>query len=386
MHHVMVVYGTRPEAIKLAPLVSALARDVRFRTTIAVTGQHRAMLDQVNALFDIVPDIDLDIIQPRQSLEDITCRALQGLAPVLTEHTPHCVLVQGDTTTAFAAALAAFYRRLPVVHLEAGLRTSVADDPFPEEMNRRLATQLAALHLAPTPRARDNLLAENVHPDSVVVTGNTVIDALHDVVSRTKPRPIAGLEQIGDRRVVLVTAHRRESWGAPMARAGRAIATLAERFPDVAFVLPLHLNPVVREALIPAVSSCPNVYLTEPMAYLDFAHMLNRCDLALTDSGGVQEEAPSLGKPVLVMRDTTERPEAVESGTVRLVGTDEQAIVDGVTRLLTDPDAYDRMAKAINPYGDGRAAPRAVDAIGYMLGVGERPDEFGVVVPSGGEP
>lgn len=376
MHHVLVVYGTRPEAIKLAPLVSAIRADSRLRATVAVTGQHREMLDQVNTLFGISPDADLDIIRPRQTLEDITSRTLQGLAPVLEQERPDCVLVQGDTTTALASALAGFYHHVPVVHLEAGLRTDRPDDPFPEEMNRRLTSQLATLHLAPTPRSRTNLLREGIAAESVVVTGNTVIDALHDVIGRTPARHVPGLGDVGDRRVVLVTAHRRESWGEPMARAGRALAILAERFPDVAFVLPLHLNPVVREVLVPAVRGCENVLLTEPLDYLDFAHLIHRCTLALTDSGGVQEEAPSLGKPVLVMRETTERPEAVDAGTVRLVGTDVGAIVDGVTELLTDAAAYARMANAVNPYGDGQAAPRAVAAIAHLFGIGDRAEDF----------
>lgn len=376
MHHVLVVYGTRPEAIKLAPLVSAMRADSRLRATVAVTGQHREMLDQVNTLFGITPDADLDILRPRQTLEDITSRTLQGLAPVLEAERPDCVLVQGDTTTALASAMAGFYHHVPVVHLEAGLRTDRPDDPFPEEMNRRLTSQLSTLHLAPTPRSRTNLLREGVAANSIVVTGNTVIDALHDVIDRTPARRVPELDDLADRRVVLVTSHRRESWGEPMARAGRALAILAERFPDVAFVLPLHLNPVVREVLVPAVRGRKNVLLTEPLDYLDFAHLIHRCTLALTDSGGVQEEAPSLGKPVLVMRETTERPEAVDAGTVRLVGTDVGAIVDGVTELLTDKVAYSRMANAVNPYGDGHAAPRAVAAIAHMFGIGDRAQEF----------
>jgi len=334
------------------------------------------MLDQVNTLFGITPDADLDILRPRQTLEDITSRTLQGLAPVLEAERPDCVLVQGDTTTALASAMAGFYHHVPVVHLEAGLRTDRPDDPFPEEMNRRLTSQLSTLHLAPTPRSRTNLLREGVAANSIVVTGNTVIDALHDVIDRTPARRVPELDDLADRRVVLVTSHRRESWGEPMARAGRALAILAERFPDVAFVLPLHLNPVVREVLVPAVRGRKNVLLTEPLDYLDFAHLIHRCTLALTDSGGVQEEAPSLGKPVLVMRETTERPEAVDAGTVRLVGTDVGAIVDGVTELLTDKVAYSRMANAVNPYGDGHAAPRAVAAIAHMFGIGDRAQEF----------
>jgi len=373
---VLVIYGTRPEAIKVAPVVAALRGSQNLAPVVAVTGQHREMLDQVNVLFDITPKHDLDIIAPRQRLEDITSRTLHGLIPVFEAEAPDCVLVQGDTTTCFAAALSAFYHQVPVVHLEAGLRTDHVYDPYPEEINRRLTTRLSSLHLAPTPTSRNNLQREGVDGDSIVVTGNTVIDALHSVVSRTDHTPITGLPDLRGRRVVLITAHRRESWGAPMARAGRAIARLSRTFPDVVFVLPAHLNPVVREVLLPAVAGLENVLVTEPMAYLDFARVMSLSEVVLTDSGGVQEEAPSLGKPVLVMRETTERPEAVDAGTVRLVGTDEDLIVDGVTELLTDPAAYARMAQAVNPYGDGLAAGRCVRAIEHLLGLGERPDEF----------
>jgi UDP-N-acetylglucosamine 2-epimerase (non-hydrolysing) len=376
MPTVLVVYGTRPEAIKMAPVIAGLQASHHLRPVVAVTGQHRAMLDQVNDLFGIVPEHDLDIIAQRQTLQDVTTRALRGLADVIADVRPDLVLVQGDTTTAFVAALAAFYAKVPVAHLEAGLRTADRYNPFPEEMNRRLTTQLADLHLAPTPTSRANLLHDGVDPSAVFVTGNTVIDALLDVVSRGLPAENPALDGIAGRRVVLVTAHRRESWGAPMANTARAVARLARSFPDIAFLLPAHLNPAVREVLLPPLAGLHNVVVTEPLGYGDFAGAMNRADVVLTDSGGVQEEAPSLGKPVLVMRETTERPEAVDAGTVRLVGTDEELIVTEVTRLLTDADAHRAMARAVNPYGDGHAAGRCVQAIAHHFGLAERPPDF----------
>jgi UDP-N-acetylglucosamine 2-epimerase (non-hydrolysing) len=379
MRTVMAVYGTRPEAIKMAPVLQELERSRWLRPVVAVTGQHRDMLDQVHRLFGVVPDHDLDIIQPRQSLEGITSRVLLGLKPLMEQERPDAVLVQGDTTTCFAAALSAFYQQVPVVHLEAGLRTDDRYNPFPEELNRRLATQLASLHLAPTSTSRANLLRDGVAPETVVTTGNTVIDALLNVVKSRRTSLRTELEMLKDRRVVLVTAHRRESWGEPMRRSARALARLSDRFPDVCFLLPAHLNPVVREALLPVLRGQPNVVVTDPLDYGDFAAVMGLAELILTDSGGVQEEGPSLGKPVLVMRETTERPEAVTAGTVRLVGTDEDVIVDEVTRLLTDEAAYHRMARAVNPYGDGRAAARCVRAIEHHFGFAERPDEFAPV-------
>lgn len=376
MRRVLVVYGTRPEAIKMAPVVRAMARSPRLEPVVAVTGQHREMLDQVNALFGIEPDHDLDIIQPRQTLEDITTRTLQGLRGVVDEVAPDALLVQGDTTTCFAAALGAFYHQVPVFHLEAGLRTDNRYNPFPEELNRRLTTQLASLHLAPTATSRSNLERDAVDPEDIVVTGNSVIDALLDVVGRKAPIARPELEALRGRRVVLITAHRRESWGEPMRRSGKAIARLASEFADVTFVLPAHLNPVVRETLLPLVEGCENVLVVNPLDYADFAGLMNLSTVVLTDSGGVQEEAPSLGKPVLVMRDTTERPEAVDAGTVRLVGTDEERIVEEVASLLTDESAYAAMARAVNPYGDGAAAPRCVAAMEHFFGLGPAPVEF----------
>ena len=334
------------------------------------------MLDQVNELFGIVPAHDLDIIRPRQQLEGVTVRSLEGVAGVLREKKPDAVLVQGDTTTCFAAALAAFYQKVPVVHLEAGLRTGDVYNPFPEEMNRRLTTQLAAIHLAPTPTSKANLLADGVASATIHITGNTVIDALLDVVSRDLPQGNSDVLSVAGRRMILVTAHRRESWGEPMARTARALARIARAFPDVVLLLPAHLNPVVREVLLPPLEGLGNVLVTEPLAYGDFAMAMASATVVLTDSGGVQEEAPSLGKPVLVMRETTERPEAVTAGTVRLVGTDEDLIFDSVSSLLTDQVAYKAMAQAVNPYGDGLASERAVRAIEHLFGLGNRPSDF----------
>jgi UDP-N-acetylglucosamine 2-epimerase (non-hydrolysing) len=376
---VLVAYGTRPEAVKVAPLVLALRESPLFTPVVAVTGQHRSMLDQVNEVFGITPDVDLDIHAAGQTLGDVTTRSLGGFEGVLAEHRPDAVVVQGDTTTTFSVALAGFYARVPVVHMEAGLRTNDVSSPFPEEINRRLTTQLAALHLAPTPQSRANLLAEGVDPARVHVTGNTVIDALQWTAGRGLPYGDPALDDLdaSDRRVLLVTAHRRESWGVPMQAVGRALARLARRYPDLLVVLPVHRNPVVRKALLPFVAALPNVRVTEPLAYGGFCRLLARADLVLTDSGGVQEEAPSLGKPVLVLRDTTERPEAVAAGTARLVGTDEELVVATVSTLLDDPDAYARMAQAVNPYGDGRAAERTVAALAHFFGIGARPEEFG---------
>jgi UDP-N-acetylglucosamine 2-epimerase (non-hydrolysing) len=376
---IMVVYGTRPEAVKVAPLIRSLATSPMFTALVTVTAQHRSMLDQVNEVFGIKPDFDLDIHQPGQTLSGITTRALGGVQMLLARERPDAVVVQGDTTTVFAAALAAFYEQIPVVHLEAGLRTADPRAPYPEEINRRLATQLADLHLAPTATSRANLLAENVDPAAVVVTGNTVIDALQWAVERpfSHSRPeLAELETSGA-PVLLVTAHRRESLGRPLREVGHALARIARSHRDLRIVFPIHRNPLVRDAVLPAVGHIPNVTVTEPLPYGEFAHLMNRAALILTDSGGVQEEGPSLGTPVLVMRDTTERPEAVRAGTVRLVGTDEDLIVKTVGQLLADPAAYAAMANAVNPYGDGHAAERAVAALAHHLGLGPPAEEFG---------
>lgn len=372
MARVMVVYGTRPEAIKLAPVVTALQRSEHLDVIVAVTGQHRAMLDQVNGLFGIEPDLDLDVILPRQELYRVTQRILDGLTGPIREVAPDIVVVQGDTTTTFVAALAAFYEQISVAHVEAGLRTHERYNPFPEELNRRLTSQLTSLHLAPTAGSRANLLADGIHPEDIVVTGNTVIDALLDVVARRLPLENPALDVLDGGPAVLVTTHRRESWGEPMARTANAVARLAKEFPEVRFLLPAHLNPVVREVILPPLEGMENVTVTDPLSYSDFAYAMDRCSIMLTDSGGVQEEAPSLGKPVLVLRENTERPEAVTAGTVKLVSTDEDRIVKEVSTLLTDPTAYDAMARAVNPYGDGYAAPRILGATEEFLGLGER--------------
>lgn len=376
---VMLVYGTRPEAIKMAPVVKELTHHPALRPIVVVTGQHREMLDQVNRVFGIVPDHDLNIISPGQSLTEITVRSLTGLEPLLKSERPDLVLVQGDTTTCFAAALASFYQQIPVAHLEAGLRTDNRYNPFPEEINRRLTTQVASLHLAPTSIARNNLLASGVDPAAIVVTGNTVIDALLEVTASEHPISDPTLAALASARVsplLLVTSHRRESWGEPLTRTASAIARLVRAFPDLHVLLPAHRNPIVRDALLPTLGGLDRVHVTEPLDYPDFCRALQLATIVLTDSGGVQEEAPALGKPVLVLRETTERPEAVQTGAARLVGTDPEAIVTETTRLLTDAGHFQSMIQAGNPYGDGRAAQRAVGAMAHLLGLGDAPDEF----------
>jgi UDP-N-acetylglucosamine 2-epimerase (non-hydrolysing) len=374
----MTVYGTRPEAIKVAPVIRALEDSDILDSVTVVTGQHREMLDQVNEIFEIVPDHDLDIFQHGASLSQIVARVLTGLDPLLEAEKPAAVIVQGDTSTSTAAALAAFHRQIPVVHLEAGLRSGNIMSPFPEEANRKLTSQIAALHLAPTQTSKSNLLGESVDEESVVVTGNTVIDALLTTVERKTPFTDPALEDLADsgRRVLLVTTHRRENWGGAMEGVGRALARLAQLFPDMEIVLPAHRNPVVREAVLPQLEGLGNVTVTEPLPYGEFTRLLSLATVVLTDSGGVQEEAPSLGKPVLVMRENTERPEAVDAGTVKLIGTDEERIVRDVSHLLTDTQAYQTMARAMNPYGDGLAAARSVQAIGHLFGLRSRADQF----------
>jgi UDP-N-acetylglucosamine 2-epimerase (non-hydrolysing) len=371
---VLVVLGTRPEAIKLAPVLEQLAGSDQLVATLVSSAQQQHLVDQALEPFGLRPDIDLEIERTDGSLQELTAAVVTALPPVLADVAPDIVLVQGDTTTTFVAALAAFYAQIPVVHLEAGLRTDDPAAPFPEEINRRLTTDLASLHLAPTASAAANLERAGVRRDAVVVTGNTVIDALHGVLRRDLPLHDQRLLALaGDpRRLVLVTTHRRESWAA-MPQLAEALATLAQERPDVLLLLPLHPNPVVRDVLSARLGGLDNVLLTEPLGYTDFVRVLSSCYLALTDSGGVQEEGPSLGKPVLVMRDVTERPEAVAAGTARLVGTRAEHIVTEVVRLLDDTAVYTAMATAINPYGDGRAAPRAVAAIEHYLGLGARP-------------
>ncbi|HBM3251166.1 TPA: UDP-N-acetylglucosamine 2-epimerase (non-hydrolyzing) [Klebsiella oxytoca] len=367
---VLTVFGTRPEAIKMAPLVHALARDPHFEAKVCVTAQHREMLDQVLKLFSIVPDYDLNIMQPGQGLTEITCRILEGLKPVLESFKPDVVLVHGDTTTTMAASLAAFYQRIPVGHVEAGLRTGDLSSPWPEEGNRTLTGHLATYHFAPTETSRQNLLRENIADNRITITGNTVIDALFWVRDRvlsdealrnelTQRYPFLA----NGKKMVLVTGHRRESFGRGFEQICHALAEIAANNPDVQIVYPVHLNPNVSEPVNRILGHVENVMLIEPQDYLPFVWLMNRAWLILTDSGGIQEEAPSLGKPVLVMREMTERPEAVSAGTVCLVGTDSQRIVNEVTRLLHDESAWQAMSRAHNPYGDGQACHRILSAL-----------------------
>ena len=375
-YRIMTVYGTRPEAIKVAPVIKALEESPDFESVTVVTGQHREMLDQVNELFDIAPDHDLDIMSHGQTLAQIFARVIEGLDPILQKEMPDAVLVQGDTSTSTAAALAAFYRQIPVVHLEAGLRSGNIDSPFPEEANRKLTTQIAALHLAPTETSRANLLAESVDDASIAVTGYTVIDALLTTVDKQVPFSDARLEALAasGRRILLVTTHRRENWGGAMEGVGRALARIARQFPDVEIVLPAHRNPVVRDAILPQLGGIPNVTMSEPLPYGEFARMMSISAAILTDSGGVQEEAPSLGKPVLVMRANTERPEAVRAGFVHLIGTDEDRIYSEVAALLTG-EAIAMTPARENPYGDGRSATKVISTIRTLMQSGSRPNE-----------
>nr|WP_144931880.1 UDP-N-acetylglucosamine 2-epimerase (non-hydrolyzing) [Kocuria indica] len=378
MFTIMPIYGTRPEAIKMAPIVTALQNSDQFECVVTVTGQHREMLDQVNEIFGITPEHDLNIIQPRQTLNGVLTRTVEGLDRIFEDTPPDAVVVQGDTTTSTAAAIAAFYRGIPVIHAEAGLRSFNLFSPFPEEANRKITSQITSLHLAPTATSKENLLREAITEEDIVVTGNTVIDALLHTVEQQLPFTDPQLEKIASsgKRVLLVTTHRRENQGEAMRGVGRALARIADAEPELIIVLPAHRNPVVREAVLPAIEGKPNVVVTEPLAYGEFTRMLSVAHVVLTDSGGVQEEAPSLGKPVLVMRENTERPEAVTAGTVKLIGTDEERIVTEVHRLLNDADAYQAMANAVNPYGDGKAAERSLAAIEQMFDVGRRVADF----------
>ena len=380
MKKILLVFGTRPEAIKMAPLVKKLQEyPEQFQTIVCVTGQHREMLDQVLRLFDITPEYDLNIMKPNQDLYDITSRILLGMRDVLKEVKPDIVLVHGDTTTSMAAALAAFYQQIPVGHVEAGLRTGNIYSPWPEEMNRLMTGRISTVHFSPTPLAKQNLLQEHVDEAKIVVTGNTVIDALQMVVERLKNDEQLASEvkdkvlnmgydvnRLGeDRRLVLITGHRRENFGEGFLNICHAIKNLSEKYPNVDFVYPMHLNPNVRKPVLEILGEgADNVFLIEPLDYLPFVYMMQHSTLILTDSGGVQEEAPGLGKPVLVMRDTTERPEAVEAGTVLLVGTNREKIEQGVSMLLDDSDCYRRMSEAVNPYGDGLACERIVKKLG----------------------
>lgn len=378
----MTVFGTRPEAIKMCPLVQELRRHPdTLEPIVAVTAQHREMLDQVLDLFGIVPDYDLNIMQGGQTLYDVTTRALTGLKEVMEKARPDLVLVHGDTTTTFAGALAAYYLQIPVGHVEAGLRTGNKYSPFPEEMNRKLTGAIADLHFAPTTTSRDNLLRENVDPAVIFVTGNTVIDALATTVQADYRFDDPVVEEALSRhpRLLVMTTHRRENLGEPMRHVYRAVKDALAQCPDVAAVFPVHKNPKVREVVQAELAGQDRVYLTEPMDYQPFANLMSRASVILTDSGGIQEEAPALGKPVLVLRGTTERPEAVAAGTVRLVGTDYDAVRNETLRLLTDRSYYQSMAEAVNPYGDGQACRRIVGFILNRFGyTDEMPDEFNV--------
>lgn len=363
------VFGTRPEAIKMAPLALALGADSRFEAKVCVTGQHRQMLDQVLDLFELVPDFDLNIMKPGQDLTDVTASILIGMKQVLADFQPDVVLVHGDTATTFAATLAAYYQQIPVAHVEAGLRTGNLYSPWPEEGNRKLTGTLATLHFAPTQTSRDNLQREGI-TGGVTVTGNTVIDALLKVVAKLDTNLVSA-EQYQQQfsflrpgsKMVLVTGHRRESFGSGFERICQALSDTAKAFPDVDIVYPVHLNPNVRGPVNSLLTGISNVHLIEPLDYLPFVYLMNRSYLILTDSGGIQEEAPSLGKPVLVMRETTERPEAVQAGTVKLVGTECTSITHHLHKLLTDEDAYRQMSRAHNPYGDGQACSRILEVL-----------------------
>lgn len=378
----MLVFGTRPEAIKMAPLVKEFQKHPdKFQTIVCVTGQHRQMLDQVLEIFEIKPDYDLNIMKQGQDLYDVTARVLTGMRDVLKETQPDVVLVHGDTTTSTAAALAAFYQQIPAGHVEAGLRTHNIYSPWPEEMNRQITGRIAEYDFAPTPLSRENLLAEGVNEDKITVTGNTVIDALYMVVDKIKNNKELDKEletllkdagydvnRLADgKKLVLITGHRRENFGEGFISMCKAIKTLTEKYPDVDFVYPMHLNPNVRKPIHEVfgenLEGLGNMFFIEPLEYLSFVYLMEKSNIVLTDSGGIQEEAPGLGKPVLVMRDTTERPEALEAGTVKLVGTDYDKIVNEVSALLDNPSHYEEMSKAVNPYGDGKACERIVSAL-----------------------
>ncbi len=394
MKKILLAFGTRPEAIKMAPLVKALQqRTDEFQTILCVTGQHRSMLDQVLDIFDLHTDYDLDIMKQGQDLYDITCKVLTGMRDVLLKEHPDIVLVHGDTTTSTAVALAAFYQHIPVGHIEAGLRTYNIYSPWPEEMNRQLTGRIASYHFAPTALSKDNLLQEHINSKNIIVTGNTVIDALYWVVNKISQdsQLQSNIRQTlidsgyditrlkNDKKMILITGHRRENFGEGFVNICSALKYLAEKYPQVDFVYPMHLNPNVRQPIHAAFcseeadpqvvnrefvnSKYPNMFFIEPLEYLSFVYLMEKSTIVLTDSGGIQEEAPSLGKPVLVMRDTTERPEALHAGTVKLVGTNYEAIINNVSQLLDDQKVYDRMSKAVNPYGDGKACQRIVNTL-----------------------
>jgi UDP-N-acetylglucosamine 2-epimerase (non-hydrolysing) len=358
------IFGTRPEAIKMAPVLKHLSDSPSVESMVCITAQHREMLDQVLELFDINPDYDLDIMKPAQPLNELTASVFQGLGPVIEEVKPDWVLVQGDTTTVMSAALLAYYNHVKVGHVEAGLRTGDKYQPFPEEVNRRVLGAVADLHFAPTEWAQDNLLRESVPPEKIVVTGNTVIDALNQMIKHPTDLSEGPLAGLSDETVILVTAHRRENFGEPLERIFEALRQIAQGYEGrVHLIYPVHLNPMVQEPAQRMLSDLPNIHLIEPLAYLPMAHLIKRAHIILTDSGGIQEEAPGLGTPVLVLRERTERPEAIESGTAILVGTDTERIVSETRRLMDDPQAYAAMSTAANPFGDGHAAERIVEAL-----------------------
>ncbi len=359
MLKILTVFGTRPEAIKMAPVINVLKKNNDIRTINIVTGQHKQMVETFLKYFNIDPDFDLDIMKERQSLVDITTRAMIKLDPILKEEKPDMVLVQGDTTTAFIAALTAFYNKIEIGHVEAGLRSWDKYQPFPEEINRKLIGETADLHFAPTKTSKENLLKEGVPENDIYVTGNTVIDTLFEVVKFPEPLSVKSFPE----GLILITAHRRENWGEPLRNITLALKKLALAFEDRTFVYPVHLNPVVRDVVFKELSGLHNFILTEPKDYIEFSHLIKKSSIVITDSGGVQEEAPSFGKPVLVLRNTTERPEAVEAGTVKLVGTDPDVIFNEAHRLLSDKSYYNKMANAVNPYGDGKASSRIVNNI-----------------------
>ena len=361
MKKVMVVFGTRPEAIKMCPLVNELKTRENLKTVVCVTGQHRQMLDQILKAFGVVPDYDLFVMKDRQTLADVTTNILNSIAQVLDRERPDVVLVHGDTTTTFAAALSCFYKQIPVGHVEAGLRTHNIYSPYPEEFNRQAVSIVSSYDFAPTQMAAENLLKEGKNPNRIYITGNTAIDALHTTVCGNYTHP--ELEWAKDSKLILITAHRRENLGAPMRNMFRAIKRVLDENPDTRAIYPIHMNPAVRETAREIFADCDRIHIIEPLDVLDFHNFMNNSFLILTDSDGIQEEAPSLGKPVLVMRDTTERPEGISAGTLKLVGTKEEDIYRSFTQLLTDPEEYDRMAKACNPYGDGTACRQIADIL-----------------------
>jgi len=361
MIKVMTIFGTRPEAIKMAPLVNELKLHKEIDTIVCVTAQHRQMLDQVLTTFSIVPDYDLNIMKEGQTLTEVTTNALKGLGKVMEDVRPDIVLVHGDTTTTFAGALSAFYCKIPVGHVEAGLRTYDKYSPYPEEMNRQMVSNIADIHFAPTKQSAENLINEGIDESKIYITGNTAIDAMHHTVYDSYSHDV--LEWVGNSRMILLTAHRRENLGMPMKKIFRAIRRIVEDFDDVKVVYPIHLNPIIREIADVELNGCKRVKLIEPLEVVDFHNFLNNAFIIMTDSGGIQEEAPSLGKPVLVLRDTTERPEGVDAGTLKLVGTDQEKIYETAKALLTDHELYEKMSHASNPYGDGHSSERIVDAI-----------------------